>query len=211
MNNAINFTALLLVATAISGCSTSHSAPNHNEPALYIVCIDRSSSTNPMRGAQIDQLQQVITLAATDGTPIEFWTFDHRALCQWGPQSPRTSEALIGIEQKTLKPSNAENRHITRPALLLQAINRDTAFNTAKSADILMLTDGDNEVPTDSPLFTREAASIAAHKSVKVAVLDINPENRPTWQQAFHDLPQSSLLVAGDTQSVKTEDDFLNN
>ncbi len=211
MNNAINSTLLLLVAAAITGCSSGRSAPSRTEPALYIVCVDRSSSTNPMRQKQIDQFNQVVTLAAADGTPIEFWTFDRRALCQWGPQPPRSSEALFGIEQKTIAPSNSENRHITRPALLLQAINRDTTFITAKSVDILVLTDGDNEVPTDNSLFTREAASIAAHKSVKVAVLDINPENRPTWQHAFRGLPQSRFLVAGDTQSVKTEDDFLNN
>ncbi len=209
MKSTRGCTALIILSLAITGCSHDGTTALHSPPDIYIVGIDRSSSTNPMRTVQINQLKQVVTVAAINNKPLEFWTFDHRALCQWGAQVPSTPDALVPIEAKTLAMSNANNRHITRPALMLEQIAADPAFKRAKSVDILILTDGDNEVPTDNHLFTKEASLIAAHPSVRLAVLDINPENRPTWQQAFGSLPANDLLLAGDTQSTKTEDGFL--
>ncbi len=209
MKNSISYVAIFLLALAISGCSHDGSVSKKPLPDLYIVGIDRSSSTNPMRVAQINQLKQVVTAATINAKQVEFWTFDHRALCQWGPQVPSSPDALQPVEAKTLSMSNGSNRHITRPALMLQQIAQDPAFLRARSVTIILLTDGDNEVPSDDPLFTQQAAAIASHPSVHLAVLDINPENRPVWQKAFSALPPQNFLLAGDTQSTRTEDRFL--
>lgn len=207
------YVLMLCPLVMMSGCSESgltsveHSSPDQ----LYIVALDRSASTNPMRSIQLSQLNQIVLQSMLSDSKMEFWTFDRRPLCQWGPDVPVTPHALDAIENKTITESNSELRHITRPALLLRDVASSSAFQNSRNVTLVILTDGDSEGPNDGPLFTKEAAILAKHPGFRLALLDINPENRSRWQTAFKSVPEADVMLTGDTQGTEGLNSFLNN
>ncbi len=203
---------MLCPLLVISGCSKRGiKTAEHPSPGqLYIVALDRSASTNPMRSIQLSQLNQIVLQSMLTDSKMEFWTFDRRPLCQWGPDVPSSPNSLDVIENKTITLSNSELRHITRPALLLEDVANSSAFQNSRHVTLVILTDGDSEGPNDGPLFTKEAAILSKHPGFRIALLDINPENRTRWQTAFNSVPPADFMLNGDTQGTQGLNTFLN-
>ncbi len=195
--NFLKPTTLFALLSFAPGCMQHSSKP---EPDLFVACIDISGSTIPMRGAQLSQLDTIANWATISGAPLELWTFDKKPLQVWGPRVPVGSASIAAIKAKTLSTAGKVH-HITRPALLLSTLLNDPGFKRSHRPIIVLLTDGDSEVPSDSKLFLHSAAALAATRHLQFAILDISAQNRSTWQKAFSACPASHFHEAGITEA----------
>lgn len=176
--------ALLWAAGCGYGGPAAHEAADA-PPGVVIVAADTSGSTNAMRVPQIDGVNMALDCALVRDWPLEFWTFAHAAHRLWGPEAPSNTHALDEAEEQGLPRRSGAEEHITRPAILLEAIANDTAFRGAARSVVVLLTDGDAELAGDHARFVRAARAVAQHPAVRLLVAGIHPENRRTWTQAF--------------------------
>jgi hypothetical protein len=188
--------AVLAVLVGITGCSKS---PQRSQ--TLIVAIDRSGSTDGFRAQQLDQMDTITTAAIADNCALEVWSFDSTPTSLWGPRVPDSSHVLDTVKQKEFHPDHAAVRHVTRPALLLEAIEQHVQLNHLAQPNILILTDGDSEMPSDAGRFTAGAQTLAHLPGVRVTVIGISPENRKVWENAFTPLLSSRFQMAGQSEA----------
>jgi len=168
---------------------------------MLIVAVDRSGSTDSLRGNQLEQLKTLSEFATGNSRMMAVWAFDRKPVCIWGPGVPNDEKALFEVMGKELRPDPNNPHRLTRPALLLDAIAHDPDFIRQGNADIVILTDGDAEVSDDTPLFKKSAHELCQCRDTRLFVIGVRPEARTQWQSAFSKEWGERFHLTGPSQS----------
>ncbi len=206
--------AVVAALVTLGGCAPSAGKgaatdPKAPPPALLVVAVDRSGSTDPVRGAQLDTLDLLVKIALSGDRNLSVWAFDNHPVCLWGPRVPYGPAALEQVKRQELGPNSKANRRITRPALLLRALAQEPDFQRATAADIVLLTDGDAEDASDHTTFIKTAQELGKNPHLRLCIIGIRPEARPEWKQAFAATWGSRFVVAGPSEAKEAVHQFL--
>ena len=200
--------ALIPSLLALAGLSTGCAGPV--PPAgqhLLVAAIDRSASTNGMREDHLDVCDVARKAAILRGGNYELRAFASTDALLWGPGNPIDSSAIQSAKRRWLGCVDTAAVHVTRPALELEAIAADPAFWAAKSATIMLETDGDSDVASDSARFDTAMRAVAGRPGVRLIVFGIHAENRRRWEDALSRAGSHNyrLLAAQELASARQE------
>jgi len=163
---------------ALAGCTGSR--PNKH----FVVAIDRSASTDPIRPELCHRFYELVDRAAARKDRLSLWAFDNKPVMIWGPRVPQGTETFNSIMYREFL--KAPGRRMTRPAVLLREIVNQTYQNTeTEPIAICVLTDGDSEIASDELLLIEVGSELASKPHITLSVIGIKPENRTMWQKAF--------------------------
>jgi len=192
-----------------SGCGPDPTAsnPTASNSAVNIGAIDRTGSTVGLRQAQLDQLDTVATAAAAKGERLSVWAFDTTPVQVWGPECPASTDDLADIKDKQF--GTDRTPHMTRPALLLEAIAADPVIARSSSVALVIMTDGDQEYATDLPRLSAAARTLGGRKGFRIVVIDVNPENRRMWTAVLAREFGDRFVVAGQAEAQAVLQQFL--
>lgn len=197
LRNGLRATIVAGTLVCVVGCGKS---AHVNQ--TFIVAIDRSGSTDKFRAQQLDQMDTVATAAIADNCALEVWSFDSTPINLWGPRVPESSHSLDTIKRKEFRPDGTlAVRHVTRPALLLEAIAHHVQLNHLAQPNVLILSDGDSEVPSDAAKFASEGRTLAQIPGIRIAVIGISAENRKVWEHVFTPLLGNRFQMAGHSEA----------
>lgn len=191
-----------MLSLALAGCSKyqSGAADTGPVPGMYVVAIDRSDSTRPVRVDQLSALDLVATQCLANDAPLDLWAFDTTAVRIWGPRPLSSRSDLLAVKAHELSPSDRHPRRVTRPALLIHELASDPEIDQAANVTFIILTDGDSEVYGDNPLFVKSCKALGALPGARICAIGINPENRKTWDRALRAGFANRCSVAGPTE-----------
>ncbi|MCS6775045.1 MAG: VWA domain-containing protein [Chloroherpetonaceae bacterium] len=219
--NALHRWCLVLIGitsgmAGIIGCSrarTSHEeaprSPREGSSRLLIAAVDRSGSTDAVREQQLNQLDLIAKIALSSDIPLSVWAFDNKAIQIWGDRVPHDLDALDGVKSKHLTPVQDNSRRITRPALLLEALNDHLKRSSAQQVYIVILTDGDSEDANDTPRILKAARDIATRPNMHVCIAGVRPEARSLWKKAFGEMPEDRMDLLGPEEAGDVLQQFL--
>ena len=149
----------------------------------YIVAIDRSESTAPMRLDQLHDITLVRQAALVNGAEMEMWFYDSGASRIYGPGVPNDSKAIKLQKQSYLIPDQKHRRVGTRPAMLFEALDKEVPDLAGKDVRLLVYTDGDNDFGTDTKRIKAGAEALSKLPKLKVTVIGIHAENESWWKR----------------------------
>lgn len=193
----------------MAGCGPRSHANSGEASRLLIAAIDRSGSTDAVRELQLNQLDLITKSALASNTPLSVWAFDNKVIQIWGDRIPGSPDALDGLKSKHLAPVQDNSRRITRPALLLEALNDHLKRNPAQQVYMVILTDGDSEDASDTPRILKAARDIATRPNTHICIAGVRPEARPLWKKAFAEMPGDRMDLLGPEETNEALQHFL--
>lgn len=149
-----------------------------------------------MRAWELNTLDQLYYGAALMRRPLEAWAFDSRPLQLCEPDVPSATRAPVEIKRAFL-PRNEPDRHVTRPALLLQALAAHLTQRRAAGADLVILTDGDDDDCRDAARLPGALRALCARHGVHIQVLGIRAENLQPWTRSLPAADLNLIRLAG--------------
>ena len=209
--NAPFVALLLLAATALpvlSGCAKHSSAAEKPKPSVIVVALDRSNSMDAVRSDQLNQLDLIATVAIADEIPLDVWVYDSKAERIWGPRVPMTRGDLLSVKSEEMTTGTV--RRITRPALMLEALNAEPDVKMSTGAAIIVLTDGDSEVWQDTPRLRKIGDQLGALPGARIGIFGIRPENRKAWEAAMTPGFSDRYSLAGPSEVDAAIRDMVN-
>jgi len=150
--------------------------------ALYIVVIDRSESTDPMRLDQLHDITRVRQAALLNNAEMEIWFYDSVARRIYGPSVPNDSKAIKLEKQSYLIPDMKHLKIGTRPAALFEALDKTVPDMSGKDVRLLILTDGDNDFAADDTRIKAGAQALGGVAKLRLTIIGVHPENEKWWR-----------------------------
>ena len=173
---------LFLSSFCLTLCFVLTSCAAPTPEMRYIVAIDRSESTAPMRLDQLHDITLVRQAALVNGAEMEMWFYDSGASRIYGPGVPNDPQAIKLQKQSYLIPDQKHRRVGTRPAALFEALDKEVPDITGKDVRLLVFTDGDNDFGTDGARIKAGAEALSKLPKLKVTVIGIHAENESWWK-----------------------------